>query len=102
MSKIITDDEIQKIAKLSRIRLTIEEFEQMKSSLSSILTMINKLQEVDIENVEPMVSIDNSELHMRQDIVEVQGIEDEILANVPDDSGLAKEIKCFVVPKVVE
>lgn len=50
---MISEREVKHIAKLARLGLTKREIEKFKSALSKILDYIDKLKEVDIENVEP-------------------------------------------------
>ena len=51
---MLTDNEVKKIAKLSRIELSDREIEKFKGGLSSILDFINKLKEVNTDDVEPL------------------------------------------------
>lgn len=54
---MLSDTEVRKIAKLARIELTDSEIEKYKDELSSILDFINKLNEVNTDNVEPLRQI---------------------------------------------
>ncbi len=85
------------VANLARIRVEDGEFEQLAGELNHVLAMIDQLQEVDVEGVEPMTSVTPMNAPLREDIVTVDGIQDQILANAP----LARE-GFFAVPKVVE
>ena len=51
---MLTDKEISHLAELARIKLGGEEKDKLKKDLSSILDYINKLNEVDTDNVEPL------------------------------------------------
>lgn len=51
--KKLTDEDIHHIAKLARLPLTDEEIGKFREQLSSILGYMQKLNEVDTENVEP-------------------------------------------------
>jgi len=48
---IFTDDDVRKIAKLSRLHLSDEEIPTYREQLGSILEYVAKLQEVDTEGV---------------------------------------------------
>ncbi len=58
---------------------------------------VEELDEVNTDNVEPLVSVNSESLTLRQDEVTAGHICEEILANAP-----VKEYGYFVVPKVVE
>src|SRR3989338_7877496 len=51
---MLTDKEISLLAELARIKLGGGEKDKLKKDLSSILDYINKLNEVDTDNVEPL------------------------------------------------
>ena len=51
---MLTDKEIEHIAKLARINLKDDEKERLKKDLSSVLDYIAKLNEVDTDSVEPL------------------------------------------------
>ena len=69
----------------------------MTDELNNILNWIEQLGEVDVEDVEPMTSVVETSLPMREDVVTDGGIQDKVLANAPKS-----EDGFFVVPKVVE
>jgi aspartyl-tRNA(Asn)/glutamyl-tRNA(Gln) amidotransferase subunit C len=50
---MLTKEEVEKIAQLARIEFDSEDIESMRKDLSSVLGYIEKLQEVDVEKVEP-------------------------------------------------
>lgn len=50
---MITKEEVKHIAKLARLGLTEKEIKKFQKELSKILDYIEKLKEVDVENVEP-------------------------------------------------
>jgi aspartyl-tRNA(Asn)/glutamyl-tRNA(Gln) amidotransferase subunit C len=59
---VIGRDQVLHVAKLARLRLSDEEIERMSSELSTILDHIEKIEELDLEGVEPtshVVTIDN-------------------------------------------
>jgi len=85
------------IATLARIRVPEEDRARLAQELSGILTWIEQLNEVATDGVEPMVSVADITLPLREDCVTDGGKRDEILANAPQQ---AKGF--FLVPKVVE
>lgn len=51
---MLTDKEVKHIATLARIKLTEKEEKSLKKDLSSVLEYINKLNEVDTTEVQPL------------------------------------------------
>lgn len=48
-----TNEEVLRVAELARLSLTDEQISTMGGELSAILAFISKLQEVDVDHVEP-------------------------------------------------
>ena len=86
-----------RVAKLARIKVEDEALEGLAQDFNTILGFIEQLQEVDVEGVEPMTSVEPMRLKRRQDGVTDGGMQDKVLSNAPD----ARE-GFFAVPKVVE
>jgi aspartyl-tRNA(Asn)/glutamyl-tRNA(Gln) amidotransferase subunit C len=96
-------DAMKKLSKLTKIKLPENEVDAFISKLQNVMNMINTLQEVDTDGVEPLTSAVHANLYLRKDEVDDGGIVEDLFANVPgSSSALAKEIKCYIVPKVVE
>jgi aspartyl-tRNA(Asn)/glutamyl-tRNA(Gln) amidotransferase subunit C len=87
----------RKVAKLARIRVEEDDLPHLAQELSGILGFMEQLNEVDIEGVEPMVSVTPMRLKRRPDLVTDGNRQAEVLSNAPD----ARE-GFFAVPKVVE
>ncbi|WP_171101851.1 MULTISPECIES: Asp-tRNA(Asn)/Glu-tRNA(Gln) amidotransferase subunit GatC [unclassified Ruegeria] len=86
-----------KVAKLARIKVEDDALPALASEFNTILGFIEQLNEVDVDGVEPMVSVTPMRLKRRQDEVTDGNQQDKILSNAPD----ARE-GFFAVPKVVE
>ncbi|QFT99280.1 Glutamyl-tRNA(Gln) amidotransferase subunit C [Roseovarius sp. THAF8] len=86
-----------KVAKLARIRVEEDDLPALANEFNTILGFIDQLNEVDVEGVEPMVSVTPLRLKRREDVVTEGGQQDKVLSNAPD----ARE-GFFAVPKVVE
>jgi aspartyl-tRNA(Asn)/glutamyl-tRNA(Gln) amidotransferase subunit C len=100
---MISREDVKKSAKLSRIKIEDDKLDYMAGQLSRIMEMIDQLKEVDTENATPLTSVVEANLRMREDEVTTKNIEDKLFANVPGkDAEFAREIKCYIVPKVVE
>ena len=87
----------RKVAKLARIRVEEADLPKLAEQLSGILGFMEQLNEVDVEGIEPMVSVTPMRLARRADVVTDGNIQAQVLANAPD----ARE-GFFAVPKVVE
>ena len=88
---------VKHISKLSRISTNDEKAKKLEGDLNSIFEFIEKLNKLNTDNVEPLTSIAETKLQLRQDEVKSENIRDQILENSPDEN---KDF--FVVPKVVE
>ena len=86
-----------KVAKLARIDVAEDQLPALADEFSAILGFIEQLNEVDIDGVEPMVSVTPMRLKRREDVVTDGNQQGAVLANAPD----ARE-GFFAVPKVVE
>jgi len=100
-------DAVARIARLARLKVPEEELGPLAGELSGILAWIEQLSEVDTANVEPMSSVSEITLPMRQDKVTDGGIAGKILANAPGgavyvDPSDKNAGGFFAVPKVVE
>ena len=63
----LSEKEVRHIALLSRLQLTDEEVKQYASQLTDILDYVKKLQSLDTEGVEPMISASGSGRVFRED-----------------------------------
>ena len=88
---------VKHISKLARISVDKEKANKLAGDLNSIFEFIEKLNELNTENVEPLTSVANTTLRFREDEVQSQNIREKILSNSPDNNE-----DFFVVPKVVE
>ena len=93
----VTKDDVRKVARLSRIAVDDSRLETLAGELNGILGWIDQLNEVDIDGVEPMTSVVEASLPMREDNVTDGEKSDQVLANAPKT-----EDGFFVVPKAVE
>ena len=90
-------DTARKVAKLARIAVLESELSKVAIELSGILKFMERLNEVDVTNVQPMTSVTPMELKLRRDEITDGNQQVSVLANAPD----TKE-GFFAVPKVVE
>ena len=88
---------VRRIARLARIKVSDAEVKGLEKELSGILDWVKQLDEVDTAAVEPMTRVVAQKLKMRDDVVTVGDIADDVTDNAP-----LVEDHYFVVPKVVE
>jgi aspartyl-tRNA(Asn)/glutamyl-tRNA(Gln) amidotransferase subunit C len=88
---------IKHISKLSRISVDDAKADKLAGDLNSIFNFIEKLNELNTDNVEPLTSVAETTLKLRADEVKSENIKDQILKNSPEENE-----DFFVVPRVVE
>jgi aspartyl-tRNA(Asn)/glutamyl-tRNA(Gln) amidotransferase subunit C len=88
---------ILKLESLSQLELSEEERKSMQVDLENMIQMVNKLQEIDTDGLEPLVHLGADESLLREDIIRGQLSRQEALTN----AALHDE-KYFLVPKVIE
>lgn len=93
----IDKDEIENIAKLSRIRLNEKEREMFAHQLNNILSYIEKLNTLDTESVLPMAYTSDVSNVFREDKLETSIPLQDAMMNAP-----ATKSGFFKVPKVIE
>ena len=88
---------VKKISKLSKLKIRSESEDKMAEELNNILNWVESLQEVNTEEIEPLLSVLNEKMPLRDDEVVMDDNQGDILNNAPE-----KKSGFFVVPKVVE
>lgn len=88
---------ISRLEELARLELSAEERESLRQDLNRILEMVEKLQELDLEEVEPLVHVGDEVNLWRRDVVQGQVSREAALRNAPDSDGVF-----FRVPKVID
>ena len=91
------DFDVNYVAHLARIGLTAEEQEKFGAQLSNILGYIEKLNELDVNGIEPTAHAVPLVNVFRADEVRPSLSNEEALQNAP-----AKANGLFMVPKIVE
>jgi aspartyl-tRNA(Asn)/glutamyl-tRNA(Gln) amidotransferase subunit C len=96
----ITDLEVRRVAELAALALRDDEVERMARDLDNILNYIDKLNELDVRDVEPMAQVlfaAEETATLREDREKPCLSNAEALANAPvSGSGY------FKVPRVIE
>lgn len=92
----LTKEEVLKVAHLARLEFEEERIESFQTELNSILTFVDKLQELNTEGIEPLTQVNHQVNNLRKDEIKESLNRDKALKNAPQkDEGM------FIVPKVV-
>ena len=97
MEKKIDQAQVRKVAKLSRLDLTEAEVEEFTGQLSAILEYVEKMNELDTENVEPLAHCLAVSNVFREDSIKESLGTENTLANAPQRDG-----EFFKVPKILD
>jgi aspartyl-tRNA(Asn)/glutamyl-tRNA(Gln) amidotransferase subunit C len=93
----VSIDQVRHIAGLARIAMSDEELARLEPELNNILSWIEQLSEVDTDGVEPLATVIDQKMRLREDAVTEGDQRDDVLANAPK-----AEHGFFAVPKVIE
>lgn len=89
--------DVENIAHLARLQLSDTEKQEAADSISNILKLIDQMQSVNTDNVEPLAHAFDAVQRLRDDVVTEENQRDELQQIAPEtDQGL------FLVPKVIE
>ena len=97
MAEKIDQQQVRKVAKLSRLDSSDAEVEEFTGQLSAILGYVEKMNELDTENVEPLAHCLPVHNVFREDSVKESLGTEKALANAPQQDG-----EFFRVPKILD
>tara|TARA_B100000780_G_C20979375_1_gene391269 strand:+ start:98 stop:385 length:288 start_codon:yes stop_codon:yes gene_type:complete len=89
--------DIKKIAVLARLQVSDQETQDYANSISSILSLIEQMQQVTTDGVEPMSNPHDASQRLRADEVTCDNQRDAFIALAP-----AAEDGLYLVPKVLD
>ena len=93
----LEQSDIAKLARLARIRITEESTEELRQRIGDILGMIDTMQAVDTQAVEPMANPHDASQRLRPDVVTETNRRDDFQRIAPStEDGL------YLVPKVID
>jgi aspartyl-tRNA(Asn)/glutamyl-tRNA(Gln) amidotransferase subunit C len=92
----VTKKDVEKIAELARLKFSDEELESFTPQMNEILNYMEKLNELDTENVEPLSHPVEQTNVFREDSLKPSITKEDALKNAP-----AKDENHFKVPKVI-
>ncbi len=100
----ISREDVLRVAELAHLGLSPEEVEKFQGQLDGILNYIDKLNQLDVSQVEPMAQVlfapevgQPSHPELREDVLGPCDVADAVLAQAPD-----AENPFFRVPKVID
>ena len=93
----VNDALIEKLAHLSRLEFNSREKNEIKNDLQKMIAFVEKLNELDISGVEPLLHMTDEVNVLREDEVKGSIERDEALKNAPEQDG-----RFFKVPKVIK
>ncbi|MBK7629799.1 MAG: Asp-tRNA(Asn)/Glu-tRNA(Gln) amidotransferase subunit GatC [Ignavibacteriales bacterium] len=92
----VTKKDVEKIAELSRLKFSDAELESFTPQMNEILSYMDKLNELNTENVEPLSHPVEQTNTFREDELKPSTSTEDALKNAP-----AKDDLYFKVPKVI-
>lgn len=90
-------DTLRKIAHLARLEFDEESAEKMTADMTQILDWVEKLNEVDTSDVDPITTMSSEENVLREDVIGTHLDHEKGLKNAPQ-----RDSDYFRVPKVLE
>lgn len=93
----IDNETVDKIAHLARLEFENEAKQEIIKDMNNMLLFIDKLNELDTQNIEPLIYMSDEVNVLREDDVKHEITQDEALKNAPK-----KDSDYFKVPKVLE
>ncbi len=93
----VNDEMIDKLANLARLKFDEAEKQEIKKDLQRMIAFVEKMNELDLENVEPLLHMSDEINVLRDDVVEGSVSRSEALQNAPHH-----DEQFFKVPKVIK
>ena len=90
-------ENLLKLGKLAKLSIKDDKLDSLSADLSSIVKFIDRLQEINTEDIDPTSNSLDQNLILREDIAININTADEVLENAPE-----KELNFYSVPKVIE
>lgn len=88
---------VQKLAHLSKLTFSEKEKEEIAGDLQRMIGFVEKLNELDLKDVEPLMHMSEERNVLRDDVVKGSISRDQALLNAPETDGTF-----FKVPKVIK
>jgi aspartyl-tRNA(Asn)/glutamyl-tRNA(Gln) amidotransferase subunit C len=92
----VDDALVEKLARLSMLKFNDQEKEEIKSDLQKMIGFMDKIRELDLEGVEPLLHMTRAQDVYREDLPSGMITREEALKNSQGQDGAF-----FTVPKVI-
>ena len=83
----ITEEEVKKIASLSRLSLTEDELQKRTEDMNNILNYMDSLNEINTDNVKELNNVHDMNASLRTDSSDESLNQQDILNNSPSSNG---------------
>jgi aspartyl-tRNA(Asn)/glutamyl-tRNA(Gln) amidotransferase subunit C len=93
----VNDAMVDKLAHLSRLQFNATEKEDIRNDLQRMIGFVEKLNELNLEGVEPLLFMSDEVNVLREDEIKGSITREEALKNAP-----ASDDQFFKVPKVIK
>jgi aspartyl-tRNA(Asn)/glutamyl-tRNA(Gln) amidotransferase subunit C len=93
----LTKEEVLKIANLARLELSPDDVEKYAGQLSAILNYVEKLNQLNVDGIEPTAHAIQVPTPFREDVVVEDQTREKSFQNAPDREG-----DLFKVPRVMK
>jgi len=93
----IDNELVDRLAELSKLEFDEQAKEGLKKDLQKILNLVEKLEEINVDGVEPLIYMTDEKNVLRKDVVKDTVTKEEALLNAPQ-----RDSDYFKVPKVIK
>jgi aspartyl-tRNA(Asn)/glutamyl-tRNA(Gln) amidotransferase subunit C len=93
----VNDAMVEKLAHLARLKFNEEEKQEIKTDLQRMISFVEKLNELDLDGVEPLLHLSDEVNILREDEIKGSVSRDEALKNAP-----LHDAQFIKVPKVIK
>jgi aspartyl-tRNA(Asn)/glutamyl-tRNA(Gln) amidotransferase subunit C len=92
----VNDALIDNLSNLARLKFGTSEKQELKKDLQRMISFVEKLNELDVQGVEPLMHMSDAQNVLREDEPAHSISREDALRNAPDTDGVY-----FKVPKVI-
>jgi aspartyl-tRNA(Asn)/glutamyl-tRNA(Gln) amidotransferase subunit C len=93
----VNDAMVEKLAHLARLKFNEEEKQEIKSDLQRMISFVEKLNELNLDGVEPLLHLSDEVNVLREDEIKGSVSREDALKNAPLNDG-----EFIKVPKVIK
>ena len=93
----IDNELVDRLSELSKLEFDAQAKEGLKKDLQKILNLVEKLEEINVDGVEPLIYMTDEKNVLRKDVVKDTVTKEEALLNAPQ-----RDSDYFKVPKVIK